>query len=316
MIRIAVVISLLWIVQACARKEAGKSNIKLSGTSTPASSTERHAPEEQQATAYVDSTFYIGYVDYFPETREFYTALFYKEGYEYPDEDLLESKLDSVIIFDDDWGRERLPMEEARKMLVLSGLDTIYIYNRQHQLITQASLSRVEYLWNGLENYFIGVFKPDVILTEQTEELYGITKNYPGFKEISFSCQEIEDEKLNENVAEKLSIDPALHWEMRHFRTQPHEAIYSLISSYAIDSGKGQSYITAWENNELTILNQQVNDYHFFNILPLPIEVNHKPLFLISAGYPSSDILWDYLAAFDGTTYEAVDYNRIHRRTP
>jgi hypothetical protein len=309
MMRIAMLLSLLGIALGCAHKDPGKSNIKLSGRNATT------APEilnPEAVDASFDSTFYIGYVGYFPETKEFYTALFYKEGYENVDEEILEPKFDSVIISDVDWGRERLPMEEADKMLVLSGLDTIYIYNRRHQLISKAPLSRVEYLWNGLESYFIGVFKCGGTVTEQAEALYGISYNYPGFNASSFSAEEIEDDKLNKSLIGKLNIDPAMNWNMRHFRTKPHEATYSIISSYAMDSNEAQSYLTAIENSEVTILNQEFNNFHFLNILPLPMEVNDKPLLLISAGYPSSDVLWDYLAAFDGTTYEVVDYNRIN----
>jgi hypothetical protein len=82
-----------------------------------------------------------------------------------------------------------------------------------------------------------------------------------------------------------------------------------------MNSDEGVSYLTSLENNEVDILNQQLNDYHYLNILPLPIHMNDKPLLLISAGYPSSDILWDYLAAFDGATYEPIDYNRIHAKS-
>jgi hypothetical protein len=68
------------------------------------------------------------------------------------------------------------------------------------------------------------------------------------------------------------------------------------------------------ENNEVRILNEEKDNFHYLNILPVPIQVNGKPLLLISAGYPSSDVLWDYLAAFDGAAYQAMDYNRIHSK--
>jgi hypothetical protein len=309
MMRPLILLTLLWVTFSCANKDSGNNTIKLSSTHmVPDLSPVRG----QRTDASFDSTFYIGYVDFFPETREFYTALFYREGFENPDEEMLESKLDSVIFSGDDWGRERLPMVEAKKMLVLSGLDSIYIFNRHHQRIARASLSRVEYLWDGLESYFVGVFKSDVALNEQTEELYGISAGYPVLNESSFSCEEVQDQKLNAKLIAQLHIDPSMNWDMRHFMTQPREVTYSIISSYKIESQEGKSFLTSLENNKVNILNEAVNDYHFLNILPLPIEVNSRPLLLISAGYPSSDVLWDYLAAFDGKTYEAIDYNRIN----
>src|SRR5688500_15634000 len=151
MMRILLVIGLIALIVSCARKDTGNGASKLTGM---------NASSDWEADTF-DSTFFIGYVDYFPETQEFYTALFYRDGHEYPDEDLLQSKMDSVIVLNDDWGRERLPMEEAKRFLVLAGLDTVSIYNRKNELICKTSLTRVEYLWNGLESYFVGVFKSD-----------------------------------------------------------------------------------------------------------------------------------------------------------
>jgi hypothetical protein len=297
---------------ACAQKDAGKSLIKLTGTS-PAPQID--TPQEATVQAVFDSTLYIGYVDFFPETKEFYTALFYRDGFENPDEEYLATQLDSVIFSDEDWARERLPIEEARKMLVMTGLDTIYIYNRQHHFISKGYFTRVEYLWDGLESYFIAVFKPDINFTAQTEELYAVSSNYAGLDVPGFACQEIDDQQLNKTLLRKLKIDLSLTWDIRHFRIKPTGATYSIVSSYKMDSEEGQSFLTATENNDVSILNKEINDFHYLNILPLPMEVNNKPLLLISAGYPSSDVLWDYLAAFDGKRYEAVDYNRINSRT-
>jgi len=309
MMRTLLAISLIWLVMACAHKDAGKGFNKLSGRKT-AVDMEKALPDDERS--YFDSTFYVGYVDYFPETREFYTSLFYKEGHEYPDEDLLESKLDSVIIVDDDWGRERLPIEEARKILVLDGLDSLSIYNRRHELICTASLTRVEYLWNGLESYFIAVFESDTTDFEQTEELYGISASHKSFTTASFAEKEINDVGLNEFLIKKLKITRSVAWDMRHYRINPPGTIYSVISAYSMTSNEAYSYLTSMENNEVSILNEEVDNYHFLNILPVPVRINEKPLLLISAGYPSSDVIWDYLAEYDGTRYEMVDYSRVH----
>lgn len=307
MIRIPLAIVLIAVACACAHQDPGKNLLNSSGKILKPAKAE--SPDD--ITQLPDSSFYIGYVDYFPETREFYTNLYYRKGHEYPDEELLESRLDSVIVLDDDWGRERLPMDEAKKMLVLSGLDTISIYNRQNRFVCNAALVRVEYLWNGLESFFIGVFRPDAKILQQTEELYGISAGHNRLFRKSFDCREVRDEALNLDLIEKLHLDPSLNWEMRHFRMKPENRIFSLISFYSMDSNEGQSYITSFENDEVKILNREVNNYHFLNILPLPIEAHGKPLLLVTAGYPSSDVLWDFLAEFDGAGYEAIDYNRV-----
>lgn len=304
--RIIVALTLSALTLACAHNDAGQTYLKSSARTKPAN---EHASE---ISSVFDSTFYIGYVDYFPETKEFYTALFYKDGHEYPDEGLLESKLDSVISFDEDWGRERLPMEEARKLLVLSGLDTLSIFNRKHQMISKSPLSRVEYLWNGLESYFIAVYKSDGTLTEQTEELYGISSHYADLIGNSFMTEEVSDLKLNDYVLKKLKISRLVDWDMRHYRITPPSSTYSIISSYSMESNEAFSYLTTLESDDVRILNAEVNNFHFLNILPVPIQINGKPLLLISAGYPSSDVIWDYLAAYNGSAYDAIDFNRVN----
>lgn len=303
MLRILLVACLLALALSCARKDAGPGLLKFSGTNSAPRGEAQRKP---------DSTYYIGYVDYFPETREFYTTLFHREGQEYPDEDLLESKLDSVIVYDDDWGRERLPLEDAQELLVLDGLDTLAIFNRAHQSICHCPLTRVEYVWNGIESYFIAVFKANEDFPGQTEELYGISENLPEKYLTMFSAEELKDETFDQFLLRKMEVPQAGHWDMRHYKITPPEAMYSVLSSWSPDGNETHSYLTFFEKNKVSILNEEVDNFHYLNILPVPVYMNGKPLLLVSAGYPSSDILWDYLAAYDGTRYEAIEYNRIH----
>lgn len=306
MLRILLAVCLLSSVFSCARKDAGLGLLKFSGNSSSDSGTGLNADLA------ADSTYYIGYVDYFPETREFYTALFHREGHEYPDEDLLESKLDSVIVYDDDWGRERLPLEEAQELLVLDGLDTLAIFNRAHESICHCPLTRVEYVWNGVESYFIAVFKANEDFPGQTEELYGISENLPEKYLTLFSALELKDETFDQFLLKKLDVSQAEVWDMRHYKITPPEAMYSVLSSWSADGNETHSYLTFFERNKAEVLNEEVDNFHYLNILPVPVYMNGKPLLLISAGYPSSDVLWDYLAAYDGSRYEAIEYNRIH----
>lgn len=292
---------------ACARKDAGKGLNKVSGRNTDFETDRAQRMDD----ILFDSTFYIGYVDYFPETQEFYTALFYKEGHEYPDEDLLEAKLDSVIVLDDDWGRERLPMEEARRILVLSGLDTLSVYNRRHENICHCPLTRVEYLWNGLESYFVAVFRHDDESFEQTEELYGISADFSKYN--GSRAAEITDGDMDQYLATKLNLKKAVDWNMRHYRVSPPANIFSIASYYSMESNEGMSYLTVAEKDSVRVLNMEVNNFHYLNILPLPVALNGKPLMLVSAGYPSSDVIWDYLAFFDNGAYQPVEYNRVGR---
>lgn len=294
--RILLSTCLILLCFSCAQKDAGRSFLKLIGRNLDPSETSLRT----------DSTVYVGYVDYFPDTHEFYTTLYYREGREHPDEDLLASRLDSVILVDDDWGRERLPIEEARTLLVLDGLDTLSIFDRDHKNICHCPLTRVEYLWNGLESYFIAVFSAEPGFAGQTEELYGVSRGLPEAYKTVFSNREVKDPTFDRFLINKLDLAADESWSMRHYEISPPGATYSVLSTM------GHSYLTYFENNKAAILNEEVDNFQYLNILPIPIQVNGKPLLLISAGYPSSDMLWDYLAAFDGSHYEAVNYNRVN----
>lgn len=305
MLRTLLAISLISLTLSCAHKDAGKGLRK-----SPRTTGHETQSLSQQAEIFSDSTVYVGYVDYFPETREFYTALFYRDGHEYPDEDLLESKLDSVIVFEDDWGRERLPMKEAHELLVLTGLDTLLVFDRENKLVCTCPLNRVEYLWNGLESNFIAVFQADKDFGPQTGELYGVSASFPRERFEQLSSQEIRDANLNSYMIKALNINRTHDWHMRHYRIDPAQATYSIISS-STESGESLSYLAISDNEKAEILNKEEENYQYLNILPVPIFMNGKPLLLISAGYPSSDVLWDYLAGFDGKSYEAIEYNRV-----
>lgn len=307
--RILMATCLISLTLACAHQDAGRGLVKFSG-SDPENETASEGSNESDD----DSTFYIGYVDYFPETREFYTTLHYREGHQYPDEDLLQSKLDSVILWDEDWGRERLPMKEAREILMLSDLDTLAIFNRKHEQICRCPLTRVEYLWNGLESYFIAVFTSDGTFAGQTEELYGISGDFPEKDLALVSADEFSDTRYNEHVEKQLKLNRSIAWDMRHYRFLPHDMVYSIISSYSMEDNEGRSYLASGIDGKIEILNEEINNFHFLNILPVPVSINGRTLLLISAGYPSSDVIWDYLARFDGTRYEVIEHNRIHMK--
>lgn len=305
MARIVLAACMLSFLVACARRDAGQALVKL---------LERDHDEESARDTDVidhDSTYYIGYVDYFDDTREFYTTLYYREGHEHPDDDLLAVKLDSVIVSDDDWGRERLPLEDARELLVLDGLDTLAIYNRAHESICECPLTRVEYVWNGLDAHFVAVFKANTDFSGQTEEFYGISADFPRDYMTMFSSQELKDDTFDQFLLRKLNVADADHWNMRHYQVEPPDAMYSVLSSWS-DNGSGtHSYLTFFERNKAQILNEENDNFHYLDILPVPVYMNGRPLLLISAGYPASDVLWDYLAGYDGVRYEAIDYNRV-----
>lgn len=78
----------------------------------------------------IDSSVYVGVVDAFDSTGEFYISIFslpHRESENYFE--VLPGKTDSVIYEDIESQRNRIPMNIAREYFNLSGLERISVYN-------------------------------------------------------------------------------------------------------------------------------------------------------------------------------------------
>lgn len=260
------------------------------------------ADEDSVSEYHGDSTFYIGFVEYFPDTKEYYTQLYFRK--DNPDVNAGNKLLDSTIVSDMDFSRERLPMAEAEKMLVMENMDKLFIYNKNHELITTGSLIRVESLFEAISSQFIAVYKPDKVVADKNEPLYGITAGSAGYEIPNFSVQEVKDQKLTEAILKKLDIDTS-GLVIEHYKILPYNSIYSCLSTNQV------SYITELKGDSLTILSFVNDDTIISGIFPLPIQVNNRPALLISGGVRESDYLWDYLAVFKDSSYVPAERDRL-----
>ncbi|HEY3429836.1 MAG TPA: hypothetical protein VGK39_04100, partial [Cyclobacteriaceae bacterium] len=147
--------SFILILSACTQQ-------KESATVPTTDSTEKTQPIPAAPVQIVeDSLIFISDIAPFDETKEFYAPVYRLESVkELNFEDML-SKLDSLI-YDDEGGyrRRRLPLNIAQQYFKLSGLSRISVYNKTGDLMTDATLVRVEYFEDVIEGGFVAVFKP------------------------------------------------------------------------------------------------------------------------------------------------------------
>lgn len=124
----------------------------------------------------LDSKSYIGFINqfYFQESNEFYIELYFKEsGIDYGGIIDIASTQDSIIYFDDENQRNRIPDSIARLKFELSGLNTLTLFDENHHQLTEAQFVRVEYLEQNISPVFIAVYRVDNKLNiEKREVLY------------------------------------------------------------------------------------------------------------------------------------------------
>ena len=74
---------------------------------------------------------------------------------------------DSIIYVDDENERSRIPSLVAKKHFDLSGLEPLYLFNKDNKLLSKAHINRVEFLQQNISPVFIAVYKTDTKINEK-----------------------------------------------------------------------------------------------------------------------------------------------------
>lgn len=251
-----------------------------------------------------DSTFFIGFVRYFPETKEFYISLYYRAD-EVADDGALDQLLDSTVFEDAETTRKRLPLTAAEKWFVTEDIHKLFIYNNLHEPVTAASLVRIEKLDGPVESEFIAVYKPETVAgVQENMGYYGITSKDHGYQVMPGSIREVKEPELDRAVIQHLNMGTQ-ELTISHYKILPENSVYSAVSS------ERESYITELKGSDFKVLAERHDDTFFAGILPLPIQVNEKPLLLVEAAVQESDVAWSYLAVFQDSAYVPANRGRM-----
>lgn len=253
----------------------------------------------------LSTTVYVGEMYFFQETREFYTSVYFDPDQDQRDPELFIPLLDSTIYEGKNFRRKRLPMELARNTFMLSDLDSLFVYDTDHRFITTAMLLRIEYLQDGVDDKFIAVYKGDQLKNDPAEQYYCMNKILPDLQVHDFSYKIINDQSLNGFIVHRLKVKPD-HWKIENIEVLPSRAMYSVVTS------SEESFITELKDNQFSVLKNMNGKYRIDHILPLPFEVNGKPLLLTYLFIPGIAPRYTSLTVFtDIEEYRILNNNRM-----
>jgi hypothetical protein len=286
------------ILAACSQRKATEVNPAL------VDSAEVQIAPAQITQVSEDSSVYIGSIMSFAETSEFYTPIYYmsdQNPYEY-----LEQQLDSVVYDHEEIKRSRLPLSIAQQYFNLTGLGRISVYDQAGNLITDATLQRIELLEGVLESEFVAVFKPMIPSWFSTDASYCVSSTLlPDFQGRFCSFQELTDDRLTSQLLKQFEIDSADVWTLNHQVLKPHNTTFSIIATDA------KSLLIETSNNVSQIIFETDADYSIMEVSPLHIEVNDKPMLLALMGVNETDMIWTSLLVYNSKKYEIMNRGRI-----
>ena len=255
-----------------------------------------------------DSTVFIGAVESFDETREYYTPVFFCD----PNIDdnvyyFLESKLDSVIYQDDEERRKRLPMAVARHFFRLGGLTTLSLYDRHSRYLSRAELVRIELYDAPIERSYIAVYRPESgAFLEDIAFGIGETDMLLPSRDLRYTA--VENDSLTQVVASQLAITLENIVFALHVHVHSDNAVYSTIAS-----GK-EAFLTLLENGRVNVLNHVRDDFYILDIMPLHITRNGKPVLLPTIGVYDTDMIWKSPMVFEKGQYDFMEGSRLKIR--
>jgi hypothetical protein len=248
---------------------------------------------------------YIGDIDAFEETREYYTMVYYRSSDSTADDyDYLAARADSVIFEDDEMRRKRIPADIAERYFEIAGMERISVYNNGRH-ISDADLVRVELLEGVIERHFIAVFRPVDPSSFNPEVSYCISTAGLTAKKTDLTSVAIDDSVFTKELVQTLGLEPDT-WNSVHVKTKPYNATYSGITC------QSKAYLIETYGGKSTILKEINEDYYIGAIVPVHLEINGKPVLLLHMGVNETDMVWTSLAVFSGTTYEFLQGNRLN----
>src|SRR5687768_174613 len=193
-----------------------------------------------------ESSPYIGDIDAFEETREYYTSVYYRSDVSNVDNnDYLTSKADSVIYEGDEMRRKRIPFDVAERYFDLAGFEKIFVYNNGKH-VSEAEFVRVELLEGVIESQFIAVFKPVDPSSFNPEVSYCISSGALTAERVDVTWEPVEDSVFTNDLLHELGLEPK-PWNTVHITTTPDSTTYSGVTyqfkAFLIETYGGRSTI-------------------------------------------------------------------------
>lgn len=219
--------------------------------------------------------------------------------------EFLKNKADSVIVSETFLTRKKLPDDITSQYFDLQNIQKIRIYNSEHELVSVATFKRVEYYEDMIDGMFIAVFEPekDQILHLKETSLYCLSENAVSFVE-KIKSEEIVKKQWTEKIRRKIYFNQDNLLTIKHFEVKMDaKDKLTLLSLQNPETKKMSTYLLEQNGPELVILQQFEKDFVIWDLLPIPVSVNNKPVLLVEIVRPETDFTGYVLAVFNGNNY-------------
>ena len=241
-------------------------------------------------------------VHYFDETDELYIWLSYKEGYDWKAKDTIKSHADSVIYQEGSIIRTRFPMDMAIKYFDLQLLNGIVIFNESHESQGVSKIKRIEYFEDVMGDSFICILETPNKLRGNT--FYGINGTSDFIT--SLSDHKVNDDVLANLIRNQIKVGIRDGWRFEMVKVEPYDLTYAFYS-FLSDSSEEKTYLFEIDSDEITIVNEITNDFNIWELSPVSVQVNNRPILLLWLGLPETDIEWYSPAVFDGEKFDITN---------
>jgi hypothetical protein len=249
---------------------------------------------------------YIGFIEkfYFSNDNEAYVELYFIKNETKTDEYTKIVKLaDSLIYEDDENSRHKFPDNLSQQYFDLRGLSKLKIYDKNNKLFCNADFIRVEYLSQNISSPFIAVYKIEKKL--ESDIYYCISNFNEKLENMDYSIT--NDTLITKNVLTKLNVVrpyDGLENNGTHIQYKTSDTTLSIVNSDTC------SFILLSTKSEFKVLYKSSEAENILNAITIPILENHLPYILTRKAMPESDVMWDDLLYFDGTTYKSTNRQR------
>jgi hypothetical protein len=267
--------------------------------SSTTDSSGQSARDSSELAPEADSLGFVGFIDAIEGTDELYTDLFFRKDSFQNMYDFLARSSDSLVYQDDQIKRSALPFPVAQEYFDLRGLNSVELFDARNQLLGTARLQRIEFYEEVVEAGFVAVFKMDKQSSKEPQYCLSKGMGLSIIKDVRYAIRILKraDGEIQKQI---VTTHPGV---LREIEFMPANKRYLVIS--------GDTSEHIFESETGNILYQSKQSETIIRVIPVPIEVNGRPLLLVSFSEPETDIFWERLLRFNGERYEFSPRNRF-----